>query len=83
MYIYRVKYFVNFTILLLSIELDSQFETNLKDFDKLLKFMISVFNSFENASRPSLSSVLDNKSQTDIVPDNDFIRLVFFRCFII
>jgi len=64
-------------------ELDSQFDTILKDFDKLLKFIISVFSSLENAWRPPFSSVLDSKSQTDIVPDNDFIRLVFFRCFII
>lgn len=64
-------------------ELDSQFDTISKDFDKFLKFIISVFSSLENACRPPLSSVLDSKSQTDIVPDNDFIRLAFFRCFII
>lgn len=61
---------------------DSHFDTSSKDFDILLKFIISVFSSLENACRFPLSSIQDNKSQTDIVPDRDLIRFGFLKYFI-
>lgn len=71
-----------FTIWLLSIRLDSHFDTSFKDFDILLKFIISVFSSLENICKFPLSNVQDNKSQTDIVPDRDLIKFGFLKCFI-
>jgi hypothetical protein len=40
-----------------------------------------VCNSLENSCKFPLSRLLDNKSQTDTVPDNDLMRFDFFKCF--
>jgi len=49
------------------IGINLHFDTSFKDFDILFKF--------ENAGRFPLSSELDDKPQTDIIPDKDLIFL--------